>query len=128
MNTPQVTSLATPQNPVSLLQEAGPLYPVTEEYLFRTTNALAGLQLLEGYLKKWRSVGRITPAEFECLYIVICRAGLFDWLDWDLHSLYEEVTGQLFDLDHMRKLARSNLPTETPPYRQINMMMDRLEQ
>ena len=123
-----VTQVTPPPNPAVFLQDGGPLYPVIEEYLFRTTNALAGLRLLEGYLKKWRKVGRITTKEFETLYIVICRAGLFDWIDWDLDSPYEEVTGHLFDLDYMRKLAKSNLPTETPPYREINMMMDKLKQ
>ena len=115
MHTPQGTQVTTPQSLAPFSQKASQFCPVTEEYLFRTTNALASLQLLQGYLQKWRRVGQIPPTEFETVYTVICQAGLFDWIDWDLDALYEVVTGHLFDLEHMRKLAKVNLPTETSP-------------
>ena len=59
MDISQATRVTTPLNFTPFLPNIRPLYPVTEEYLFRTTNALASLQLLQGYLQKWRRVGLV---------------------------------------------------------------------
>ena len=58
--------------------------------------------------ESWQYQEKITPAQFEEGYIILCRAGLLDWAELylNLGEVYQEVTGQEVDEKRLLSLAK----------------------
>lgn len=81
---------------------------VLRDNLVETNLIVDGMQRWQKLLATWQQEEKITPKEFEEGYIILCEAGLLDWVEdsFNLEELYQDLTKETPNQERLLSLAK----------------------